>query len=300
MQVSTGALLLAFALQNPGISPRIDGAGDWDILIEVQPRSGRTILSVTSSGTIVQLTKSGDPILIATTAHSCAGKALLIRVDQQETILLGEQGRRNVDSAFKQMLAGTTATIAYHPRPCESAEYAEVNLEGFAQTVEQLLNLPSEEIDALASSILEEMEESRRAAEEGTSRNSLGRALTAAARDGDIVRIIALLAQGAEVDTRTETNGYTPLIWAASRGHAETVRLLLSAGARANIQSNDGQTALMRACDNGRVEIAAVLVGAGADVNLATENGVTALKLATLMDHPEIIELLLQAGAINQ
>jgi len=257
MQVSTGALLLAFALQNPGISPRIDGAGDWDILIEVQPRSGRTILSVTSSGTIVQLTKSGDPILIATTAHSCAGKALLIRVDQQETILLGEQGRRNVDSAFKQMLAGTTATIAYHPRPCESAEYAEVNLEGFAQTVEQLLNLPSEEIDAVASSILEEREESRRAAEEA-------------------------------------------LIWAASRGHAETVRLLLSAGARANIQSNDGQTALMRACDNGRVEIAAVLVGAGADVNLATENGVTALKLATLMDHPEIIELLLQAGAINQ
>lgn len=300
MQVSIGALLLGFALQSPGLSPRIDGVGGWDILIEVQPRSGRTTFSVTSSGTIVQLTKSGEPVLIARTAHSCAGKALLIRVDQQETILLGEQGRRNVDPAFKQMLTGTTATIAYHPRPCESVEYAEVNLEGFAETVEQLLNIPSEEIDTLAASIVEEREESRRAAEEGTPRNSLGRTLIAAARDGDMVRVIALLAQGAEVDARTETNGYTPLLWAASRGHAETVRILLSAGANADVQADDGQTALMRACDNGRTEIAAVLVGAGADVNLATENGVTALKLATLMDHPEIIELLLHAGAKNQ
>lgn len=297
MQVSIGALLLALALQTPGRSPRIDGVGDWSILIDVQPTSGRTTLSVTSSGTIVQLTKSGDPILIAATAHSCTGKALLIRVDQQEAMMLGEQGRRNVDRAFKQMLTGREAVIAYHQSPCDSVQTVEVELEGFAETVEKLKNLPPEEIDALAASIVEEREKSKRATEEGTTRGSLGRALTGAARDGDLVRVIALLAQGADVDTRTESNGYTPLIWAASRGHAETVRILLGASADVNVQAKDGQTALMRACDNGHIEIAAVLVGAGADVNLATENGVTALKLATLMDHPEIIELLRQTGA---
>jgi ankyrin repeat protein len=42
--------------------------------------------------------------------------------------------------------------------------------------------------------------------------------------------IIALLAAGAEVD-HAETDGNTAMYGAASRGHAEAVRVLVAAGA---------------------------------------------------------------------
>ncbi len=250
--------MLGIALQTPVTSSLIEGVEDWDIIIDVLPASGRTVLSATSSGGIVQLTKSGHPVLIAAAAHNCPGKALFIRVDQNEGILLGEQGRRNVEFAFKQMLTGREAVIAYHRRPCESIQYLDLNLKGLTETVEKLKNLPPEEIDALTASIIEEREKTKRDIEEGK-KGGLGENLTRAAREGDLVKVIALLAQGADVNVRTETNGYTPLLWASSRGHTETVRTLVSVRVDVNAPANDGQTALMRACDNGRIDIVAIL-----------------------------------------
>lgn len=54
-----------------------------------------------------------------------------------------------------------------------------------------------------------------------------------AARDGDVERVRQLLASGAELMARDDTQ-WTPLGLAAAHAHVETVRVLLEAGADPN------------------------------------------------------------------
>ena len=293
MRVSAGALLLALAQQIPGWAPRIDGVGGWDIMVTIHPTSQRRTLAVTSRGAIVELTKEGHPLLIAATGHICRGKPLIIRVDRNNGILLGEQGRRNVKSAFNEMLTGEKAVISFYRRPCRSTQYSEVNLEGFVETIEKLKTLPPGELDTLAASIIEERKKPRRTSEKTDPKKTL----LNAARDGDLAKVMAMLALGVDVNVRTESNGYTPLIWASAQGHAEVVHTLLGGKADVNAQAKDLQTALMKACEKGHLEVVAPLLGAGADVNARTEQGITALNLALRSGHQEIVDLLRYVGA---
>ena len=57
----------------------------------------------------------------------------------------------------------------------------------------------------------------------------------------EIVRL--LLEAKAEVDVVTESGGVTPLIAACDRGHAETVKLLVAAGANLHARDGDGKSA---------------------------------------------------------
>src|SRR5688572_23791761 len=56
-----------------------------------------------------------------------------------------------------------------------------------------------------------------------------------AARAGDLARVNAALAKGANIDAKTRY-GVTALMFAADKGHTEVVRLLLEKGADTNIQ----------------------------------------------------------------
>ncbi len=60
----------------------------------------------------------------------------------------------------------------------------------------------------------------------------------------------ALLAARADVNV-VDKHGYTPLLYAATIdfGDAETVELLLRAGANPNVKTKDGKTALAQARD---------------------------------------------------
>lgn len=62
------------------------------------------------------------------------------------------------------------------------------------------------------------------------------------------------IAQGADLNAKTEI-GDTALMWAAGRGHADVVRLLLDAGAVVNIINQYGNGALVRAAGYGHVEV---------------------------------------------
>src|SRR5262245_7026985 len=71
--------------------------------------------------------------------------------------------------------------------------------------------------------------------------------LVAAAQQGDVARVTALLDQGARVDARNEFE-LTPLIVAADKGNVQLVRLLVARGADVNLKDHTyGKTALRAA-----------------------------------------------------
>jgi len=84
-----------------------------------------------------------------------------------------------------------------------------------------------------------------------------------AVRAGDAGKVSALLAQGADVNSRNDTRS-TPLMVAAALGHVEVVRLLLKRDA---------------------------------DVNAANQDGITALAYAEVYGHEGVVALLKQHGA---
>jgi ankyrin repeat protein len=67
--------------------------------------------------------------------------------------------------------------------------------------------------------------------------------LMLAAGNGHSGVVRALARAGAAVDEVEITRGWTALIWAAKRGHADTVELLLALGADAGVRDKQGRSA---------------------------------------------------------
>ena len=118
--------------------------------------------------------------------------------------------------------------------------------------------------------------------------------------DGDANRVKALLNTCGElVDERRDDirNGNTPLTWAAWKGHAEVVKLLLAKNASTDLQDMNGETALLLAADKGHAKVVELLLAKNASTDLQTKNGDTALLLAAMNGHTEVVELLLAKNA---
>jgi hypothetical protein len=295
MLAQVGLVLAALAL--PSQTSHVDGTGEWDIIMMYNARTKAETIAVTSSGAIIQLNADGDPVVITARDHNCRAKPLILQVDGGRPVLLGEGGRRSVPYAMRLMLAGKQAVLAYYTEPCEAIQRAEIELAGLSQTLQKARKLPESERKSLEGQIQAEIEAAEKAeAEKRMSEDPSGELLSAA-RAGDVVHVIASLDSGADVNVATEGNGYTALIWAASRGYTETVLLLIEGGANLDLQAADGQTALMRSADNGHFDVVKILIESGADLNIQTDRGVTALRLATLKNHVRIIDLLTVSGA---
>jgi hypothetical protein len=297
MAAFVAALLWVLTLPPLQDVPHIEGSGDWDIIMIRNARTDQTNLALIKSEVFVQLLENGKPVRITARDHTCLGRPLILRVDENKALLLGEKGHRNVDVAKQQMLSGKKAVLSYWPDPCQEPETLELSLNGFAETLNKANGLPDEEVQSLAAQIVAEREAAERAEAENRLKENPSAELLLAARNGNVVGVIASLNQGADVNLQSESNGYTPLTWASSRGHTEVVRLLLEAGADVNVAANDGQTALMRAADYGHAETLRLLIDSGADVNAKSNNGITALRFATLKGHSRIVEMLENAGA---
>lgn len=123
-----------------------------------------------------------------------------------------------------------------------------------------------------------------------------GGELFVAAAAGQVERVDALLAQGADVNAKNAI-GRTPLMGAASAGNVRIIRKLLAFGADPNAADNRGITALMEAATNGFEPAAKALIDAGADVNAKNAAGLSVLERTKKGGQGRIVALLEAAGA---
>ena len=115
-------------------------------------------------------------------------------------------------------------------------------------------------------------------------------------REGDRTAFRKLLKEDPSAAKRKGPNGSTPLMYATLYGDAESVRLLLEAGADPNIPNEAGATALMWAMDD--LDKSRLLIRGGANVNALSEDGRTPLLIATARPGSyEVVKLLLDHKA---
>ena len=91
--------------------------------------------------------------------------------------------------------------------------------------------------------------------------------------------------------------GESPLVDAAKRHDATTVRGLIAKRASVNETSRDGSTALLWAAYHSDVAMTRALIAAGANPNLANKYGITPLLQASRTGADEVVQALLRAGA---
>ena len=127
-----------------------------------------------------------------------------------------------------------------------------------------------------------------------------------AAHKGNIKAVKKFIANGADVNEKlaerwqgvTRFRGMTPLCFAATGGHREVAKLLITEGADANTQNRDKLTPLWRATYLGHDEVVRLLIRSGADVNVKMSfGGETPLHEAAYSGRTEIAEDLIKAGA---
>ena len=82
-----------------------------------------------------------------------------------------------------------------------------------------------------------------------------------AARDGDLVMVQSLLKGNPTLAFSTDTNGATPMHWAASMGHNDVVELLLANKAEVNVKEDAGRTPLHLAAFKGHQRRGAIATG---------------------------------------
>ena len=120
--------------------------------------------------------------------------------------------------------------------------------------------------------------------------------LTTAVRAGDVARVRALIAAGADVNV-PQGDGATALHWAAHRNDPETAVLLIAAGADVDAANALGATPLWLAAANGSAPIVARLLEAGADPNVTLRMGETPLMGAARGGSLPVVARLLAHGA---
>jgi ankyrin repeat protein len=118
----------------------------------------------------------------------------------------------------------------------------------------------------------------------------------AAAYRGTAESLHLLLDAGAPVQPPKGTRvHYAPLVLASMSGDLANVRLLLAHGADPSAAAAD--TALAQAVTFGYADIAEALIAAGASATLKESNGINLLHWAVIANRPELIPILARAGA---
>lgn len=119
-----------------------------------------------------------------------------------------------------------------------------------------------------------------------------------AAQMGHIEIMEILISRGADVNVSTSKDGAAPIHLASANGQLEAVRLLTKHGANVNKANNYRATPLHFAADHGYAAIVSLLIDHGASVNAKASNGRTAMKAALAKGYPDVMEVLRIGGAV--
>jgi len=118
-----------------------------------------------------------------------------------------------------------------------------------------------------------------------------------AAAKGQLSLLTVLLTENPDLLDNADTDGRTPLHWAASTGTTDIARYLVDQKADVNRQDTMGWTALHIASSAGHLPVVRELLGAGANVNAKNDKGITPLHYAASKSQVDIARLLIERGA---
>jgi uncharacterized protein len=94
-----------------------------------------------------------------------------------------------------------------------------------------------------------------------------------------------------------DSNGRSPLGYAALYGNTEMTKALLASGARLDFRDRFGNTALHWAATNGQIEVLRLLLDGKAPIDAPNKQGMTPLMMAADANRVETVRVLLAAGA---
>jgi ankyrin repeat protein len=120
--------------------------------------------------------------------------------------------------------------------------------------------------------------------------------LVDAAKRHDATTVRGLIAKRTNVN-ETSRDGSTALLWAAYHSDVAMTRALIAAGANPNLPNKYGITPLLQASRTGADEIVQALLRSGADPALAHTEGETPLMAAAFAGSVPTVKLLLEANA---
>ena len=119
--------------------------------------------------------------------------------------------------------------------------------------------------------------------------------LYAAAKKGDVERVVDLIQQGKDLNVKCERFERTPLMIAINKIDGtndcqKVAKKLIEAKAEVDLKDKNGLTALMYAACIGDLEIVKMLCDRGANPDLQNKKGWTAAMFAAQMRHEEVLE----------
>jgi ankyrin repeat protein len=171
---------------------------------------------------------------------------------------------------------------------------------------EHLEKIQSEGKDAIEESLLETLLELVDQYESMLKRHSSDPPVFQAARAGDRAAVERFLDAGFSIHA-ADADEMTLLMLAASAGHLDVAKILISRGAdiSASCDQENGFDAMMFACNSGHEDVAGLLLDRGVDVNKRYAPGSsqgrifnqTALSIASNRGHIDVCRLLIKRGA---